>query len=273
MLWILLDRLHHGAKKIATNLAGKSNGKTFSSEHLDFIKSESPDVMTTSAFSSTDISKVMMGVWQDLYDNGCFLCCAAGNEAEEGCQDLTKTDLWKAIGACEYNKDLKRAYYSSVGEELDFMSLSGLKTTYRGKKINGTSFASPLFAGMLALVQDFFITNTGKKLNHENLEKFVIDNCIDLGDEGKDNNYGYGLFVLPDPASIDIEKYVGDNMKKRIVLKIDSKLAIVNDKAKILDVAPIIENERTMVPVRFIAEELGCKVKWNEATREVIIEK
>lgn len=265
--------MRHGAKKIATNLAGKSNGKTFTSDDLEFIKSEKPDIMTTSEFSSSDTSKVMMEVWQDLYNNGCFLCCAAGNDDIKGCRNLTNSDLWKAIGACEFNRELKRAYYSSIGEELDFMSFSGLKTTYRGKKVNGTSFASPLFTGMLALVQDFFITNIGEKLNHEKLEKFVIDNCIDLGDKGKDNNYGYGLFILPDPESIDIEKYVGDNMKKRIVLKIDSKLAIVNDKAKILDVAPIIENERTMVPVRFIAEELGCKVKWNAESREVIIEK
>ena len=229
--------------------------------------------MTTSAFSSSDTSKVMMEIWQNLYDNGCFLCCAAGNEAEEGCQDLTKTDLWKAIGACEYNKDFKRAYYSSIGDELDFMSLSGLKTTYRGKKVNGTSFASPIFAGMLALVQDFFITNTGNKLNHENLEKFVIDNCIDLGNKGKDNDYGYGLFVLPDPEKINIEKYVGDNMKKKIVLKIHSRIAKVNGEEKILDSAPIIVNDRTMLPIRFIAEELGCKVEWKEDTREVIIEK
>ena len=200
--------MHLGAKKIATNLAGKSNGKTFTSEHLDFIKSEKPDIMTTSSFNdSSDDTKVMKAVWQDLYDNGCFLCCAAGNDDIAGCHDLAKGDLWKTVGACEYNKDLKRAYYSAIDAELDFMSFSGLKTSYRGKKENGTSFASPLFAGMLALVQDFFITKTGKKLTHEKLLKFVIDNCIDLGEEGKDDNYGYGLFILPDPAKINIYKY------------------------------------------------------------------
>ena len=38
-----------------------------------------------------------------------------------------------------------------------------------------------------------------------------------------------------------------------------------------LDSAPFIENGRTYVPVRFIAEELGATVSWNEDTREVTI--
>ena len=207
MLWILLGRLLHGSKKIATNLAGTSNGKTFTSEHLDFIKSEKPDIMTTSSFGSSDVTDVMMNVWKDLYDHGCFLCCAAGNTDVKGCRDLAQTDLWKAIGACEYNKNLKRAYYSAIDDELDFMSFAGLRTTYKGKKINGTSFASPLFAGMLALVQSFFRSKLGKKLTHKKLLEFVKENCLDLGDQGKDDYYGHGLFVLPNPDSIDIMKY------------------------------------------------------------------
>ena len=38
-----------------------------------------------------------------------------------------------------------------------------------------------------------------------------------------------------------------------------------------MDVAPFIYNDRSMVPVRFIAESLGCKVGWVEADREVLI--
>lgn len=229
--------------------------------------------MTTSSFSdSSDDSKVMMDVWQDLYDNGCFLCCAAGNNDVKGCHDIAKTDLWKTVGACEFKK-LKRTYYSAIDNELDFMSFSELKTVYRGKKCSGTSFSSPVFAGMLALVQDFFITNTGKKLDHEHLLNFIKDHCQDLGDEGKDDNYGYGLFVLPNPDLIDIGKYVEGFYKKKIVLKIDSKTAKVDGKQIELDVAPIIKNGRTLVPIRFISEALGCDVEWDNLTREVIIKK
>lgn len=42
-------------------------------------------------------------------------------------------------------------------------------------------------------------------------------------------------------------------------------------KTKMMDVAPIIENDRTYVPVRFATENLGAKVLWLENTREILI--
>ena len=37
------------------------------------------------------------------------------------------------------------------------------------------------------------------------------------------------------------------------------------------DVAPISMNNRVLVPVRVIAESLGCNVTWNAATKTVVI--
>lgn len=36
-----------------------------------------------------------------------------------------------------------------------------------------------------------------------------------------------------------------------------------------LDVAPLIQNGRTLVPLRFIGETLGARVDWNDTTRQV----
>lgn len=44
----------------------------------------------------------------------------------------------------------------------------------------------------------------------------------------------------------------------------------LDGKAVSFDVAPIIENDRTLVPVRAIFEALGAQVEWDEATRTVI---
>ena len=38
-------------------------------------------------------------------------------------------------------------------------------------------------------------------------------------------------------------------------------------------VAPIIINNRTYVPIRFVAEELGADVQWNETTQQITITK
>jgi len=57
-----------------------------------------------------------------------------------------------------------------------------------------------------------------------------------------------------------------------IVLQIDNPIAFINsDKEITLDVAPVIVDSRTLVPVRFIAESLGADVKWDAATSTVII--
>lgn len=52
---------------------------------------------------------------------------------------------------------------------------------------------------------------------------------------------------------------------------IGSRTAWVNGQQKTLDVAPRIIGDRTMVPLRFLAESLGMKVTWYERYRTVAI--
>ena len=56
-----------------------------------------------------------------------------------------------------------------------------------------------------------------------------------------------------------------------IELWIDKKNAKVNGVTKTLDVAPQIINGRTMVPVRFVSENLGAKVDWDDKTKTITI--
>lgn len=58
---------------------------------------------------------------------------------------------------------------------------------------------------------------------------------------------------------------------KTIVLQIGSTAVIVDDQAIINDVAPVIRNDRTLVPIRVITEALGGQVAWNEAAKEVTL--
>ena len=51
----------------------------------------------------------------------------------------------------------------------------------------------------------------------------------------------------------------------RIVLTIGEKAAEVFGETVMNDVAPIIRNDRTMLPARFVAESLGATVIWNAA--------
>ena len=149
-----------------------------------------------------------MKKYRELREKGCFLVHGAGNDGEDGVLDVVKNDVFKAVAAYKlYCGKPKKETFSSVGEEVDFASLDNLRASWDNKRHTGTSYSAPIFAGMAGLVQDFFIAKTGKQLEYEKLLEFIKDNCIDVDEEGKDEKSGYGLFILPDPNSINISKY------------------------------------------------------------------
>lgn len=57
-----------------------------------------------------------------------------------------------------------------------------------------------------------------------------------------------------------------------IKLKIGENKADVNGKTVSFDTSAVLQNDRTMVPVRFISEALGAKVGWNQENKTVEIE-
>ena len=56
-----------------------------------------------------------------------------------------------------------------------------------------------------------------------------------------------------------------------IVLLIDSATAYVNGEAVKMDASAFIADGRTFTPARFVAENLGAQVEWDEATKTVTI--
>ena len=73
------------------------------------------------------------------------------------------------------------------------------------------------------------------------------------------------------------ENEKADEDDKEELSKTEFKLTIGKTKATVWgetvenDVAPIIVNDRTMLPARFVAENLGAKVEWNAEERKVTI--
>lgn len=59
---------------------------------------------------------------------------------------------------------------------------------------------------------------------------------------------------------------------KYIELFIGSKRAAVDGKTVYLDAAPYIYQDRTYLPLRFIAETMGARVRWKSSTQEVTID-
>jgi len=80
----------------------------------------------------------------------------------------------------------------------------------------------------------------------------------------------FGSTVDWEDSSKTITASLGDIV---IIMQIGNPEIIVNDKKVTLDVPPMIYNDRTLVPVRAVAESFNCQVDWVESTRSVIITK
>ena len=83
------------------------------------------------------------------------------------------------------------------------------------------------------------------------------------GSSGGGAGGGGGGSTMPDdklPQGID----------KNIILFLDSYKMIIFGVEKENDVMPIIRNDRTMLPIRVIAENLGAKVEWDEKEPSIV---
>ena len=56
-----------------------------------------------------------------------------------------------------------------------------------------------------------------------------------------------------------------------VQMNIGSKIFISNDEVMENDIAPVIVSNRTMVPLRAIAEGFGAEVEWDGNTRTVFV--
>lgn len=76
---------------------------------------------------------------------------------------------------------------------------------------------------------------------------------------------------------ITVTKYINGGKKKEIRMSLESTVFTVTDedettRRESMDVAPYEENGRTMVPLRFVAEQLGQQVYWDESGLVLISE-
>lgn len=82
------------------------------------------------------------------------------------------------------------------------------------------------------------------------------------GRSGK--TYGTGYTTLEYDIDITLERRV-------VRLQLGQKNARVNGEATRLEVAPLVEGGRTLVPLRFLGEQLGAVLLWDEDDKEVTL--
>ena len=156
-----------------------------------------PDIMSVSFIGSN--SELKCEILKPYIDQGLNIVCATGNKGGEGVFGYYKANAIN-IGSVDLNNKTEKIQlnsYSGRGElgEVTFVSFNG--------DGEGTSAATPFFAGILAL----FMQRFGKFHQSKNIE-LIQKCCIDIGNDGQDSSHGYGLFVLPEIISNGEDDYM-----------------------------------------------------------------
>lgn len=122
------------------------------------------------------------------YSQGVLVVAAAGNTAGPV---LCPAAYASAIAVAATTESDSRAYFSNVGPEVEVAApgvsiYSTLKDGSYGYK-NGTSMATPIVAGLAALIwgEDPALTNV-------QVRAIITGTAIDLGDPGRDPSFGWG---------------------------------------------------------------------------------
>ncbi len=116
--------------------------------------------------------------------------------------------------------------------------------------------------------KDATVTINGVKVP-VNGENYTFSYSITLKKEGLDTINVVATDLAGNITRVSVPvKFIP---KTKIVLQIGNKKALVNGEVVKLDTSPVLINNRTMVPLRFIAEAFGANVEWNPVFKLVFI--
>ena len=110
------------------------------------------------------------------------------------------------------------------------------------------------------------VNGTEKPIDDNGTEPIIVDDRTLLPVRAVIEEMG-GAVLWDSETQTVLLAYGGDI----ITLAIDNSTAFLNDNAQTLDTAPTIINDRTMLPIRFIAESFHFNVDWRQDEQKVII--
>ena len=132
-----------------------------------------------------------------------------------------------------------------------------------GTNVSGKDFTNPAVLKIPADTKDVKNVNqlTLARLNAETGKLEIVGGSYDA------KAYAVVGYVAEEGSYFVVEK----EGLTTISMQIGNKHVALNNENKILDAAPLISQNRTMVPLRFIAEAFGADVSWAQDTKTVTI--
>lgn len=180
------------------NKFGSSQGNSIT-EGLKYCLQLQPDIINLSLGSSSPLPDAHEIIKQ-LYKNGVVMVASAGNNGDAHVLYPAAYDEVIAVGSSSSSFAQDRSLFSSYGQELDIMAPGEeIFSTFidnRYAVMSGTSQAAPHVSGIVALLLSYH-KNKDINLTPYQVRKMLLDNTVDVGPSGFDEQNGWGL-VDPD---------------------------------------------------------------------------
>ncbi|CAA9423919.1 MAG: hypothetical protein AVDCRST_MAG64-3050, partial [uncultured Phycisphaerae bacterium] len=158
---------------------------------IEYAVEQDSDVLNLSFGTERDIRAVKR-VINSAYAEGVTIVAAAGNSARKGNPANYPAAYERVIAVGATNQNDRRASFSSFGRYVDIAAPGvGILTTDAAppntySRLDGTSFSSPVVAGVAGLLAD-------RGLNNVQIKGRIECTAKDLGPDGKDPDFGAGL--------------------------------------------------------------------------------
>lgn len=164
---------------------------------LEYCLYLKPDIINLSFGSPDKLGRDFEDILLKLKNLGVFVICASGNKGSNSLDYPASSEHTIAVGSIDETDT--RSIFSSYGEGIDFVFPgSNLYTTCNTNRycyVTGTSFATPIFTGILALYLGY-LKNLNIKYSFGDVMTELERCALDLGAVGKDDMFGYGSINL-----------------------------------------------------------------------------
>ena len=180
----------YGVKVLGDNGSGSINAIV---KGIDWAIAEKIDIISMSLGTSADPGPALHDAIKRARAAGIVIVAATGNE-NTTCGWPAAYPEVIAVGAVD--QSFGRANFSNFGEAVDVAAPGvDILSTYPGNryaKLSGTSMATPMVAGVVALVQTF-CRNMGVAATPDKIVQMITERSVDMGTAGDDDMFGNGL--------------------------------------------------------------------------------
>lgn len=160
---------------------------------IDWAIAEGIDILSMSLGASQDPGAPLHDAIKRARAAGIILIAASGNENTHIGWPAAYDEVI-SVGAID--QGFNRASFSNFGDSLDVVAPGvDILSTYPGNRyarLSGTSMATPIVTGIVALVQAY-ARKSGFKATPDKIVELIAQGSVDMGETGHDDKFGNGL--------------------------------------------------------------------------------